>query len=593
MYFDEPVHELSFRAGDDAHAFFAALDDAVASGLWACGYFSYELGYILQPGLRHLLDTHRPSVPLAWVGLFREPRYVDTRSAAGLLIDSESAPEYDVQDLRMNTNREEYYGALAHIRTALSDGDTYQVNFTHKYHFQLEGSPEALYLDLRERQPVEYSACIHDGERTILSLSPELFVARTGEHLTGKPMKGTTRRGRTRREDHELAEWLKGDAKNRAENVMIVDMIRNDLGRVAEPGSVEVPSLFDIERHKTLFQMTSTVRATLRRGVSSYEYMEALFPCASVTGAPKLRTMEIIAGLEKGPRGVYTGAIGYISPEGRSCMSVGIRTIVVERNGRAEMGVGSGIVYDSDPAAEYEECRLKGRFLTDGTPEFSLIETMRAEDGVVFLLDEHLERLRESARYFDFPFNPEQIRDEIGAALEGRGAPVRLRLLLHRDGSATCASSKVSPPVDGPARVRISGTVTDSSDVFLYHKTTNRAIYDRERQLHNRNESDESSESNDGIDEVIFLNERGEVTEGTVSNVFVEIDGVLCTPPLSSGLLPGTLRRSLLESGRCVERVITLGDLDRSQALYIGNSVRGLVRAVCEVDEGRESPRAS
>ena len=263
-------------------------------------------------------------------------------------------------------------------------------------------------------------------------------------------------------------------------------------------------------------------------------------------------------------------------------MSVAIRTIVVDAGGVAEMGIGSGIVHDSDPAAEYEECRLKGKFLTDTTPEFALVETMRAENGVVYLRDEHLERLRDSAGYFDFPFTIEKVLREIEAALAGSDrAMIRLRLLLHKDGRLSCESSRVASPRSEVAHVRISGEVTDSSDPFLYHKTTHRPLYDRERH------------ADDSVDDVIFLNEKGEVTEGAISNIFIDIDGVLCTPPVSCGVLPGTLRRSLLESGKCIERVLTLDDLDRSRALYIGNSVRGLVRAACEARERRESPSAS
>jgi para-aminobenzoate synthetase/4-amino-4-deoxychorismate lyase len=592
-FFDEPEDIALLSPGGNVDVFFSKIEEGLRKGLWAAGYFSYELGYLLEPKLRHLLDSKSPGVPLAWVGLFRTPVTVDHRKDRGRLFEKTNGYAavteggYEIRDLEPNLTRSEYDHAIARIKSHLSDGDTYQVNYTLKYRFALNGRPEALYMGLRDRQTVAYSACLSDGDRTVISLSPELFLKKQGSTLQMKPMKGTARRGRTPGEDEQLARWLATDPKNRAENVMIVDMIRNDLGRIAVPGTVTVPRLFHIERFETLLQMTSTVRANLAAGTSWHEIMRALYPCASVTGTPKIRTMELIAELEREPRGIYTGAIGFIAPEGRACLNVAIRTIVIDADHRGEMGVGSGIVIDSDPPAEYDECVLKAEFLTvekalltDSIPNriiekvwtrFSLLETMRLENGGIYLLDLHLQRLRSSADEFDVACPVQEIEQQL-RDLTARH-PVgcfKLRLLLHLDGRFDIVAEALGDMWGTSMRFGISERRIDSGDPFLYHKTTHRPLYDEERRR----------AFEDGLDDVIFLNERDEITEGTITNVFVEISGILYTPPVTSGLLPGTLRRHLLDTGRCRERILTLDDLKRAEAIYLGNSVRGLVRAV-------------
>ena len=375
------------------------------------------------------------------------------------------------------------------------------------------------------------------------------------------------RRGLDCAEDRAAAVRLRNDEKNCAEHVMIVDLLRNDLGRICEMGSVRVEELFSVERYETLLQMTSTVSGRLRGGLSYYEIFKGMFPSGSITGAPKIRTMEIIHELERGPRGIYTGAIGYMAPDGTAAFNVAIRTLVM-KEGEARMGVGGGIVADSEPMEEYRECLLKAEFLTRRRHDFQLIETMLWE-GDYFLLEMHLERMEASAEYFNFLWDREAVVGRLEEVAKGfrLGERYRVRLLLNEAGEVTVAAVKLSVEVSGWGRVRLSMERTSSTDVFLRHKTTRRELYEREY----------ARARAEGFDEVIFLNERGEVTEGAISNVFIRRAGRLLTPPLRCGVLPGVLRRHLLESDASAEEcVLTVEDLESAEAVFVGNSVRGL-----------------
>ncbi|MGD8414148.1 MAG: chorismate-binding protein, partial [Candidatus Latescibacterota bacterium] len=436
----------------------------------------------------------------------------------------------------------------------------------------LRGSPVALFDSLRCRQRVSYAACLFDGERTVVSLSPELFFKRKAGVIRVKPMKGTVGRGADQNTDERLAAWLAADTKNRAENVMIVDMVRNDLGRISTPGGVRVPSLFEVERFDTLHQMTSTVEADVSPEVSWFDVFRALFPCASVTGAPKIRTMELIAGLEDESRGVYTGAIGYIAPGAEGCFNVAIRTIVVEGDGTAEMGVGSGVVFDSQARGEYDECLLKGAFLQGAAFQFDLVETMLLEDGVIALRDRHLERLGSSAAHFGFELEIGGVARALDEAIESHpSGRFKLRLLLSPDGSVTVSAEPLQM-APAPVRVKLSRQRVDPANQFLYHKTTHRPLYRRERDL----------ALAQGYWEVIFMNLEGECCEGSISNLFVKSGGVLYTPPVSCGLLPGTLREELISNGDCRQRQLRLEDLHAAEEVYVGNSVTGLISAVVD-----------
>jgi para-aminobenzoate synthetase/4-amino-4-deoxychorismate lyase len=543
-------------------------------GLWAAGFFSYELGYFLEPALK---PRYGGRFPLLWFGLFAAPTVFDhgtgsfTPPLTSLRPRKVPVPEFSVEGARPEITEEEYRRSLSRIKGHIAAGDTYQVNFTTKYRFRFRGSPAGLYLSLRDNQPVPFAAFLRTGERDILSASPELFFRMDGLDLTARPMKGTMARGRTREEDLRQVERLAADPKNRAENVMIVDLVRNDLGRICHPGSIETADLFHVEKYDSLLQMTSTVRGRIREETSLYRLLCALFPCGSVTGAPKIRTMEIISDLEKSERGVYCGAVGFLSPRGQAVFSVPIRTAVLE-GAEGEMGVGSGVVADSDSRLEYGECLLKGRFLTRPRAPLRLIETILWERENGFrLLEAHLERMGASADHFDFPFPRADILRELEATAKGfdDGAPRRVRLLLGRDGRREISSRLLEPPAPGPLPVRLARLSVDSSDPWLFHKTTRREVYDREL----------AAAREEGFFEVIFTNERGEVTEGAFTNLFLDRGGTLATPPVDCGLLDGVLRRHLLREGegRVTESVLFPADLVSAERILAGNSVRGLV----------------
>lgn len=558
--FDGFRGEVVARTPDRVLPALEELEEGVARGLHAAGFIAYEAARSLEP----VLPAGHPSPhPLLWFGLFAE-RHVVAAGAA------ESGFPFATSEWHASLDREGHRRGIARIRELIAAGETYQVNYTFKRRFRLEGDPFAWYRRICRSQQAPFCAFIDTGDLLLLSASPELFFALREEQLTARPMKGTAPRGRFPAEDRELAEALRRSAKERAENLMIVDLLRNDLGVVAETGSVRVDSLFDVESYPTVHQMTSTVKARLRPGTGFAELLRALFPCGSVTGAPKRRTMEIIAGLEKEGRGIYTGAIGYLSPGREAVFSVAIRTAVIDKEtGCGELGVGSGVTWDSDPTGEYDECFAKSRFAEEPLPPFALIESLLWEEPVgYFLLDRHLARLRCSAARFGFPLDEAEISRCLVDAARGATGGRKVRLLVASAGGVTVESLPVG--ADLPGAVLVAGIASepiDSRDLFLYHKTDRRARFDRERALHPT------------WDEVLFVNERGEVTEGSYHNVVVRIAGELVTPPVSSGLLPGVFREELLERGEIRERVIGREELARAEELWLINSVRRWRRA--------------
>jgi len=601
--FLKPVDRLLCKASDDPAVFLERVNDYLGQGYYLAGWLAYEFGYLLEPVLQKLSADGQKIV--ADLGVFPTPHLFDHRAgkfvgSAPFAKDGPVSPSHDVtckiSGLRLSQSKDEYLHRIAEIKSFIETGDTYQVNYTLKFLFDFSGSASGLYETLRRNQSVSYGAFIKSGQQRILSFSPELFFRKSGSECVVRPMKGTSRRAPQLTADRVMGCQLAADSKNRSENVMIVDLLRNDLGRLCKMGKVEVVSLFDIETYETLHQMTSSVRGELRDGVTLEELFRAIFPCGSVTGAPKIRTMEIIKELEDGDRGVYTGGIGFISPVGDMVFNVPIRTVVLE-NGRGEMGTGSGIVYDSDPENEWDECCLKARFLAEPEPDFQLIETIlwHPEKGF-WLLERHLERLSASAVYWGMPCDKSVVKTELEKAVAGfrqrdgflseqdPGECLRIRLLLHKDGVLETALTPCREPVmwhgvnalnggEMPVVV-VASSVTDSRDSFLYHKTTRRPLYDSERQ----------NAVGAGHCEVLFLNERGELTEGSISNVFIVQGNRLLTPPLSSGLLNGILRQSLLAGEvsfrglQLKEKVLTEDDLKAAEAIYVGNSVRGMVR---------------
>ena len=453
--------------------------------------------------------------------------------------------------------------ALAAIRRKIAAGETYQVNYSFRLRAPFRGDFGALAAALLAAGQTRYGAYLDLGDHALCSLSPELFFRRAGERIVCRPMKGTAPRAATPAADRRIADELQQSAKNRAENIMIVDMVRNDLGRIALPGSIRASKLFALERHATLWQLTSTVSAKTR--ATWPEVFRALFPCASITGAPKVQTAKIIAGLESAPRGIYTGAIGFIAPDGRAQFNVAIRTLHLDRRrARLEYGTGAGITWDSRAADEWQECRTKALALAPVAP-FELLETLLWRPGRGYaLLARHLRRLKASADYFGFQCSRTQVLSEMrGAAARFPRHDQRVRLLLDRSGSTRLEAT----PLPGPKvwKIALARKPVNSADPFLYHKTTRRAVYDVALRQH------------PGCDDVLLFNERGEITESCYANVVVVRRGRWLTPPVACGLLAGTRRAELLALGKLNEAVIRVKDLKKNDRILLINSVRGII----------------
>ena len=567
LLFADPQELLVARTPGEVVPLLEALDTEVGRGRFVAGYLGYEAGLAFE----EIAPAPGGARPLAWFGVYDAP-HVLAQQALDALVETAAGEPLALENLRLEADRPTYLARVEAVRQHIREGDVYQVNLTDRVRFDVGGSPRALYRALRQRQRVPFGAYLDLGDFQILSRSPELFFRRAGDRITTRPMKGTVRRGRTLAEDAALQRWLAADAKNRAENLMIVDLLRNDLARCCVPGSVEVPALFTTEPYETLIQMTSTVEGRLRPDVRYADIFRALFPCGSITGAPKIRAMEIIHALEGGPRGVYCGAIGYAGPDAEASFSVAIRTAVVE-GGRGVMGIGSGIVWESEAAAEYDESRLKARFLAEAVPAApppSLIETMRAAGGAVALLDLHADRLAASARYFDYPFDAAHFRQQVGAAAAALppDQAFKVRAVLDSTGRLALTTHALPRPSPRYRSVTFAEERVDSGDRWLYHKTTRRAVYERAY----------ARARAEGFDEALLVNERGEVTEGTRTNVFVRIGARLCTPPLESGLLGGVYRRHLLATHpEAEERVLYPADLLAADAVYLCNAIHGLI----------------
>jgi len=618
--FQDPVYVVSAFSPFEVLPAIRAVEDRVAQGLHAAGFIAYEAA----SGLDSILATnHRAGRPLLWFGLFEGSRVVSLREAGqarishqlptaagdaqhpavfsrlGVLDVLSSTPPRpsgrqphwaqhlatlatkpgEISGLEVGTVRSttgdttldwlpsmtgsEYGDAIRRIKCHLQDGDTYQVNMTFKMTARRSNGIGEIFSRIVRNQRADYSALIVTDEFGVCSASPELFFELKDEQLVSKPMKGTSRRGLTFEEDNNRANSLRLSEKNRAENLMIVDMIRNDMGRIAVPGSVTVPALFEVERYPTVLQMTSTVQCRTRASFS--EIVTAMFPCASVTGAPKVRTMEIIRDLECGPRGVYTGSIGYLLPGRLARFNVAIRTVWIDRRSDVlEYGIGSGVVWDSNPSDEYLECLLKADMLTTNRPDFDLLETMLWEENAgYFLLDRHLQRLERSAAYFGFSVQIDQLSTRLHDRSRSMPGPVcRVRVTASREGEVSIKCNPTDPrgePVT--RRVKLAREPVNSSDVFLYHKTTHRAVY--ERAIRSRN-----------TDDVLLYNERGEITESTMANIVIKRGDRRVTPPVESGLLAGTFRQKLLDDGEVEEGVISVDEIDTTGRFFLVNSVR-------------------
>jgi len=519
--------------------------------LYAAGFLSYEAAQGINP----VLSTQSSSAfPLCWFGLYQAPRIVDAPVAARVENKLHWEP---------SVSAEQYYDALSQIHRNIRDGETYQVNYSYRLHAEMSSDPWSLFASMVTAQGNGYGAFVELADWSICSVSPELFFALENEALICRPMKGTVARGLTLATDRERQDWLLQSSKNRAENLMIVDMVRNDLGQIATTGTVETDSLFNIEKYPTVWQMTSKVHCQTQSGLSGI--LQALYPAASITGAPKKHTMEIIRDLECSPRNIYTGTIGYYTPDRQAQFNVAIRTVLVDKHRqRAEYGVGGGIVWDSEQKIEFSETHSKASVLTFFQPEFSLLETLRwSPDQNYWLLEYHLQRLRESAEYFSRQCDEVTLMRQLENLAAGFSPePYRVRVLLDRNGEFKINTDLIKSEAN-PARISLAKQNVNSGNVFLYHKTTHRQVYT------------DALTASPGYNDVLLWNERGEITETCIANIVVELRGQYYTPPVSCGLLAGTYRAQLLQEGKILERVIFVDELSSCTGFYLINSVRG------------------
>jgi len=554
----DPIKVIQTNCIEEVIPCLKMIEEEVKNNYYAAGYISYEAAPAFDSAFK---VNQNPKMPLIWFGIFEQPK-LETPNVQ---------KPFTVSDWVPSTNRQEYETNINKIKQSIQNGDTYQVNYTIRLHAQFKGNDLAFFHQLFHAQTSQYSAYLNIGDYRILSASPELFFRKDGDNIITKPMKGTMKRGLTVEQDEEHASWLYHSEKNRAENLMIVDLLRNDLGVIAKPGTVEVPKLFEIEKYPTVHQMTSTITAQIDQHVSIIDIFQALFPCGSITGAPKIKTMEIISQLESEPRDVYCGTIGYISPNGEAVFNVPIRTVTIHQpSGRATYGVGGGITWDSTSDDEYEEVLTKANILKKKYKEFQLLETILVDEGNCFLLEEHLLRLSQSAKYFNVQLNLEKIRAEvISTASHFKDDKKKIRLTVEQSGKFHIEVQPIH--LSSEFELVVLGDQPIKKDhVFLYHKTTNRDIYQR---FHEK--------FPDAYD-VLLWNEDREITEFTNGNVVLEIEGKLLTPPVSSGLLPGTFRKKLLNDNKISEARLTVEDLKKASSIWFINSVRKWVKVVLQ-----------
>ncbi len=576
LWFRAPVELLTCRTHDEVLPLLHELGRrTVSDRLFAGGFITYEAAPAFDPAMASgcIIDAGPANLPLCRFALYSECVEIP---------DLPPAPTLTPVNWQPSVSRHHYEKCLQDIFRKLKNGETYQVNYT----FRLNGilQNDAWEFFCRTAHDMPQAAWLASSEWIIASASPELFFEYDGQELICRPMKGTAPRAGRPADDLANARALATDPKNRAENTMIVDMIRNDLGRIAEPGSVITEKLCAVERYARVWQMTTTVRAKTNAGID--RIFQALFPCASITGAPKINTMRIIAELEDSPRGIYCGAIGYLTPQGAARFNVAIRTaLIAPSSNQAVFGVGGGIVWDSSSNAEYEECLIKARQLSP-PPDFKLLETIRwNKQRGWFLLEQHMERLQSSAEYFDMPFERAIVMKTLQAATGNQpGKPqLRLRLTLDRHGRPECTTAELRP-LNGPShepkhfyRLCIAKAAVDPANVFLYHKTTHRAVYERAQ----------ADAQAAGCDDAVLYNIHGKVTETCIGNLVLALDGRLVTPPETDGLLNGTYRRRLLERGKLHEMTVTIDDLQRAGRVWVINSVRGWLRArICQQESG-------
>ena len=558
--FRNPQEIIAASTIDEVLPALQKVQDAVKNGYYAAGYLSYEAA----PAFNRSFRVHtNQKMPLLWFGLFDQP----VRNS------SQSTKPFYTSKWREQTNIDTYNRNIAQIKQHIKQGDISQVNYTLQMESQFRGDSIAYYEQLAEAQSANYSAYLDIGDFTILSASPELFFHLKDNKITTKPMKGTIGRGKTTAEDQANAKWLYHSKKNRAENEMIVQMMQQELDTIAIPGTIKVPALFSIETYPTVYQMTSTVTADISPGKDITDIFKAMFPCGSITGSPKTEAINIIKDLESGPREIYCGAIGFITPDQEAIFNVPIRTVMIDnQNGTTTYGAGGAITKDSTAVEEYEEVLVKARILEKNRKQFQLLESLSLSNGSYLLLENHLKRLKRSADFFQFNIDLALVQNKlVDFAKENDDKQWKVRLLVNENAAITLEANELSP-ISTPVPVKLASTPIDIADIFLYHKTTNRMVY--EKRL---NESP-------GVFDVLLWNKKREVTEFTIGNIVVEINGGLYTPPVECGLLAGTYRDSLIESGTISERKITLDDLRNCTGIWLINSVRKWVQVMLSLE---------
>lgn len=555
LIFKDPLRVLQTTRLEEVAGILDELNTAAQQGYYSAGFVSYEAAPAFDPAMEV-----RPAAdfPLVWFGIFGEPERPDLQLEA-------VAENYHVSSWNMAGSPETYREGIKKIKQAIEEGDTYQVNYTERLHADFSGTDFAFCRQLAHNQQAGYGAYLNIGDHRILSASPELFFRINDGRLMTKPMKGTAPRGRTLEEDEMRIAELLASEKEQAENLMIVDLLRNDMSRLAKKGTVNVTKLFEVETYPTVHQMTSTVEAEIVPELTILDIFKALFPCGSITGAPKISTMHKIAELETTPRGVYCGAIGFLTPDKNAVFNVPIRTVTIDhRNGRARYGVGGGVTWDSTSEGEFRELQTKAEVLTARRPVFELLESLKLENGDYPLMDYHLSRLSDSAAYFNFAIDTAAVEQRLAElAAEFPAGIYKVRLLLNRTGGITAEAQPISA-ITQPVKCTIAPAPVDSNNMFLYHKTTNRQVYENA-----------VKDSAPDIFSVLLWNEREELTEFTIGNLVMEKDSEFYTPPVSCGLLAGTFRQQLIESGKIKEKILMKNDLAACDAVWFINSVRG------------------
>ncbi|MEZ7636796.1 aminodeoxychorismate synthase component I [Streptococcus sp. 27098_8_70] len=548
--FTQPIRELKTRDLSEVANLLAQVESYQVQGYYVVGYVSYEAA----PAFEEKLAVHKAPLLAEYLLYFTVHDRVET-SPIPLTYEDVALPS-KWQEL---TSAENYEKAIAQIHHHLRQGDTYQVNYTVQLKQDLSANPFAIYNRMVVEQEAGYNAYVEHDEMAVISMSPELFFEQNDRELTTRPMKGTTQRGLTDQEDLAQASWLEQDPKNRSENMMIVDLLRNDMNRISEVGSEHVERLCQVEQYSTVWQMTSTIKSQLREDVDLVEIFRSLFPCGSITGAPKIATMEIIKNLEPQPRGVYCGTIGLLLPNGRRIFNVAIRTIQLHQ-GKAIYGVGGGITWDSTWESEYREVHQKAAVLYRKQARFKLISTGKISQKQLQFEDQHLERLTKASRYFAYPLDPKKLRQKIEEECQvcDVNQDYRLRIGLSKSGEIELSRQILAPLSPSFCKARLCLQEADLNQSFTYFKTTHRPHLSL------------------GEQEIIYHNVVGELLETSIGNLVLKINGKLYTPPISLGILPGIYRQHLLERGQVEEKVLTLADLNQAEAIYGCNAVRGL-----------------